>query len=348
MPPIRRILVLAVDGAQSLDVLGPVEVFEYAERQVPGAYRIDVVGPGADGWITMGNGLRLGVEPLPGPAAAARHARRRRRRGRAPRDRGPGDRRLDRARVASRAAHDVDLHRLLPARRGGPAGRPARDDALGVLRRPWPSATPRCELDPDPVFVRDGDVWTSAGVTAGMDLALALVEDDLGAEVALAVARLLVVFLKRPGGQSQFSGALSVQQASRPALRELQAWIAGHLDEDLSVAALADRAHLSERSFARAFRAEVGQTPGGLRRDAARRARPRAAGGRRRVAGGGRPGRRLLQRRGPAPRVPPARRRRAPPPTASASGSPPERFELAYLPPRGMQYLALRRYPLPV
>ena len=111
------------------------------------------------------------------------------------------------------------------------------------------------------MFVRDGDVWTSAGVTAGMDLALALVEDDLGPEVALAVAQLLVVFLKRPGGQSQFSGALSVQQASRPALRELQAWIAGHLDEDLSVAALADRAHLSERSFARAFRAEVGQTP---------------------------------------------------------------------------------------
>ena len=104
------------------------------------------------------------------------------------------------------------------------------------------------------MFVRDGNVWTSAGVTAGIDLALALVEEDLGAEVALAVARLLVVFFKRPGGQSQFSGALSVQQASRPALRDLQAWIAGHLDEDLSVAALADRAGLSERSFARAFR----------------------------------------------------------------------------------------------
>ena len=111
------------------------------------------------------------------------------------------------------------------------------------------------------MFVRDGNVWTSAGVTAGIDLALALVEEDLGAEVALEVARLLVVFFKRPGGQSQFSGALAVQQASRPALRELQAWIAGHLDEDLSVAALADRADLSERSFARAFRAEVGQTP---------------------------------------------------------------------------------------
>jgi transcriptional regulator GlxA family with amidase domain len=120
---------------------------------------------------------------------------------------------------------------------------------------------PAVELDPHPVFVRDGDIWTSAGVTAGMDLALALVEDDLGAEVALAVARLLVVFLKRPGGQSQFSGAPSAQQATRPALRELQAWIAGHLDEDLSIAALAARANLSERSFARAFRTEIGQTP---------------------------------------------------------------------------------------
>jgi transcriptional regulator GlxA family with amidase domain len=94
-----------------------------------------------------------------------------------------------------------------------------------------------------------------------MDLALALVEDDVGAEVALTVARLLVVFLKRPGGQAQFSGALAAQQATRPALRELQAWIAGHLDDDLSVAALAGRANLSERSFARAFRSEVGQTP---------------------------------------------------------------------------------------
>jgi transcriptional regulator GlxA family with amidase domain len=113
---------------------------------------------------------------------------------------------------------------------------------------------PTVTVDPDPVFVRDGDVWTSAGVTAGMDLALALVEEDLGADVALAVARLLVIFLKRPGGQSQFSGALAAQHAARPELRELQAWIAGHLDEDLSVAALAARASMSQRSFARACR----------------------------------------------------------------------------------------------
>jgi transcriptional regulator GlxA family with amidase domain len=123
------------------------------------------------------------------------------------------------------------------------------------------AAYDKVDVDPDPVFIHDGDVWTSAGVTAGMDLALALVEEDLGPDVALAVARLLVVFLKRPGGQSQFSGALAAQQATRPALRELQGWISGHLDEDLSVPALARRASMSERSFTRAFRREVGQTP---------------------------------------------------------------------------------------
>jgi transcriptional regulator GlxA family with amidase domain len=116
-------------------------------------------------------------------------------------------------------------------------------------------------VDPDPIFVRDGAVATSAGVTAGMDLALALVEEDLGAEVALEVARWLVVFLKRPGGQSQFSAQLAAQAADRAPLRDLQAWIADHPADDLSVPALAARAQMSERSFARAFRRDVGATP---------------------------------------------------------------------------------------
>jgi transcriptional regulator GlxA family with amidase domain len=120
---------------------------------------------------------------------------------------------------------------------------------------------PTVVVDPDPVWVRDGDVWTSAGVTAGIDLALALVEDDLGAEVALAVARQLVVFLKRPGGQAQFSSHLSTQIAERVVLAEVQGWIADHLDEDLSVPHLAERAAMSPRHFARVFRAETGVTP---------------------------------------------------------------------------------------
>jgi transcriptional regulator GlxA family with amidase domain len=120
---------------------------------------------------------------------------------------------------------------------------------------------PEVTVESDPIFVRDGNVTTSAGVTAGMDLALALVEEDLGREVALDVARWLVLFLKRPGGQAQFSAQLAAQIAEREPLRELQAWLPDHLDEDLTVPALARRACMSERNFARAFRDETGMTP---------------------------------------------------------------------------------------
>ncbi|HYP48881.1 MAG TPA: helix-turn-helix domain-containing protein, partial [Thermoleophilaceae bacterium] len=117
------------------------------------------------------------------------------------------------------------------------------------------------DVDHEAIYVRDGDEWSSAGVTAGMDLALALVEEDLGAEVALEVARWLVLFLKRPGGQAQFSNQLASQQAERRPLRELQAWIADNLSRDLTVPALAARACMSERNFGRAFRLETGMTP---------------------------------------------------------------------------------------
>jgi transcriptional regulator GlxA family with amidase domain len=109
--------------------------------------------------------------------------------------------------------------------------------------------------------VRDGNVITSAGVTAGMDLALALVEEDLGRDLALETARWLVLFLKRPGGQAQFSAQLAAQTAEREPLRELQEWIPDHLGANLSVPALARRACMSERNFARAFRRETGLTP---------------------------------------------------------------------------------------
>jgi transcriptional regulator GlxA family with amidase domain len=120
---------------------------------------------------------------------------------------------------------------------------------------------PAVTVEPDPIFVRDGNVATSAGVTAGMDLALALVEEDLGRDTALEAARWLVLFLKRPGGQAQFSAQLAAQTADRAPLRELQAWIPDHLGEDLSVPALARRAQMSDRNFARAFRRETGMTP---------------------------------------------------------------------------------------
>ncbi|MBA2523322.1 MAG: GlxA family transcriptional regulator, partial [Solirubrobacterales bacterium] len=120
---------------------------------------------------------------------------------------------------------------------------------------------PKVDVDPDPIFIRDGDVYTSAGVTAGMDLALALVEEDHGRETALRVARMLVLYARRPGGQSQFSVQLSHGTAEGEPLRELQAWITEHLEEDLSVGALAGRMHLSERQLSRIFSREIGATP---------------------------------------------------------------------------------------
>jgi transcriptional regulator GlxA family with amidase domain len=133
---------------------------------------------------------------------------------------------------------------------------------------------PAVRVESDPIFVRDGPVWTSAGVTAGIDLALALVEEDLGRSVALAVARYLVVFLKRPGGQAQFSAALSLQTAEDK-FGALHDWINGHLGDDLSLSVLANQAGMSERSFSRHYAEATGQTPARgierLRVEAARR-----------------------------------------------------------------------------
>ncbi|WP_095200017.1 GlxA family transcriptional regulator [Mesorhizobium carmichaelinearum] len=119
---------------------------------------------------------------------------------------------------------------------------------------------PAVRLEPDPIFIRDGNVWTSAGVTAGIDLALSFVEADLGRRVALAVARELVVFLKRPGGQAQFSQTLKLQQGDERFDR-LHGWIQDNLDGDLSLPNLAERANMSPRSFSRHYREATGRTP---------------------------------------------------------------------------------------
>jgi transcriptional regulator GlxA family with amidase domain len=124
------------------------------------------------------------------------------------------------------------------------------------LARKYPSL----QVEANPIFIQQGSVWTSAGVTAGIDLCLALVEEDLGRAVALEVARHLVVFLKRPGGQSQFSVTLSLQKGGSR-FSELHAWIAEHLHLDLNIPTLAAACGMSERSFVRHYRAETGQTP---------------------------------------------------------------------------------------
>src|SRR5207248_8052242 len=129
--------------------------------------------------------------------------------------------------------------------------------SCGELARRYP----RVRVEPDTIYVREGRISTSAGVTAGMDLALAMVEEDFGRKVALAVARLLVLFLRRPGGQAQFSAQLAVQHAETQPLRDLQAWIIEHPEADLSVEVLARRVAMSPRHFARRFAREVGMPP---------------------------------------------------------------------------------------
>jgi transcriptional regulator GlxA family with amidase domain len=122
---------------------------------------------------------------------------------------------------------------------------------------------PSIQVDSSLLFARDGNIYSSGGITAGIDLALALVEEDLGREVALAAARMMVVFPRRPGGQSQFSAynVKYLEVRSRPEIEELQAWILGHPGDDLSVSALANRMAMSPRNFARLFHSETGGTP---------------------------------------------------------------------------------------
>jgi transcriptional regulator GlxA family with amidase domain len=121
---------------------------------------------------------------------------------------------------------------------------------------------PAVNVDADPIFIKDNTIYTCAGVTSGMDLALALVEEDFGTDVALRIARHFVVFLRRPGGQSQFSTPLSFAASSQSALNRLQVWMLDHLHERLTVARLAARANMSPRNFARVFRREFLMTPG--------------------------------------------------------------------------------------
>ena len=256
----RPVVLLGFPGAQILDVTGPAEVFSMADRLRGPAYDVRLVAPGGrpfetSAGITLGPRAQLPRQGAIDTLLVAGGM------GVVPalRDRALIDW-LQRAAGRARRIASVCNGAFLLAEAGLLDGRRATThwSAGEELQR----RHPQVEVDTDPIFVRDGTVYTSAGVTAGMDLALALVEEDLGRDTALEVARWLVLFLKRPGGQSQFSAQLSSQLAERRPLRELQAWIVEHPDENLSVSALADRACMSERNFARAFRREVGMTPG--------------------------------------------------------------------------------------
>jgi len=253
---VRRIVVLAFPDMQSLDVAGPVEVFASASDE----YRIEIVAPEA-GQVRASSGLTMWAErsvaDIRGPLDTLLIAG-----GQGTQAVMADERVLDAVRrlaPSCRRVASVCSGAFVLAAAGLLDGRRATTHWgwCDVLAEAFPSVT----VEADRIFVRDGNVWTSAGVTAGIDLALAMVEEDFGRAVALAVARVLVVFLKRPGGQSQFSAQLSGQLAEREPLGELQVWVNDHLAEDLSVERLAERVAMSTRNFSRTFTREVGVTP---------------------------------------------------------------------------------------
>jgi transcriptional regulator GlxA family with amidase domain len=256
----REIVILGFEGAQSLDVTGPLEVFATAERLSAGRYATKIVSPDGEPFAS-GSGLRVAPD---GALDGARGSI----------DTlvvagGPGvsTARRDPTVVASigaaagrsRRVASVCTGAFLLAEAGLLEGRRAATHWSAVDR--LVARHPGIEVDPDSIFVRDGDVWTSAGVTAGIDLALALVEEDHGRATALEIARWLVVFAKRPGGQAQFSAPLAAQLAERPPIRAAQELARTQPASNLTVEALAGHAQMSVRGFARAFRREVGVTP---------------------------------------------------------------------------------------
>jgi len=289
----REVAILVYPGVQSLDVTGPLEVFSGANQLLAGAagsdrpstgsggarrgpaYRVQIVSPDGEP-VRTSSGLTLlpdgAMEEVPARIDTLLVAG------------GAGSEALcgDRAVLDWIAARARRARRVASVCTGAFALAAAGllDDRRATTH--WVAAAelarrhPRVRVDPEPIFVRDGNIWTSAGVTAGMDLALALVEHDLGREAALTIARHLVLFLRRPANQSQFSATLAAQTPQRDSLRDVQRFAVESLAADLSVQALAQRAHMSPRHFARSFRAETGITPARyverLRLEAARRA----------------------------------------------------------------------------
>lgn len=276
----KTVHILAFPNVQLLDVCGPLQVFASANIQagqqgLPPAYRLKVIAAEQRG-VESSAGLGLHTWPLPDADESTHtlivagghgvHA--------AAEDPQQVQWLRERAQQAQRVA-SVCTGAFLLAATGLLEGRSVVThwNSCEALARRYPAL----RVDPDPIFINDQHFWTSAGVTAGIDLALALVEADLGHAMALAVARDLVVFLKRPGGQSQFSNALSLQHASASDSRfaRLHNWVNEHLASDLSVSALAAHVGMSERSFVRHYRAQTGITPAKaieqLRVEAARR-----------------------------------------------------------------------------
>lgn len=253
----RDIAILIFDGAQILDIAGPVAAFEIAGQLVPDAYRIRVVGSGAEP-VRLSSGSAMTVErfetemvcdtlivvggtgtekamtdqtTLDLIRGAAPHARR----------------------IASvcSGAYILAAAGLLDGRRA---------TTHWVCNGDFQRRFPKVKLECDQIFVRDGSVWTSAGITAGIDMALALVAEDCGDDISRTVARYLVVPHRRMGGQSQFSPLMELETKNGK-FHDLLRWASEHLDHRLNVEDLAEKAAMSPRNFARAFRLDTGMTP---------------------------------------------------------------------------------------
>jgi transcriptional regulator GlxA family with amidase domain len=275
----RLIVMLSYEGANLVDVCGPVQAFETARRQLRdegrASYEILVVSEGG-GPVVTGAGLAILTKPLAELDAAAVDTVM------VPGGSPSGGPVAPAALVAWIAAHAAAMRRVCSVCTGAftLAAAGLLDGRRATTHWRWAGRLstmyPAVRVEPDPIFIRDGSLWTSAGVTAGMDLALALIEEDAGHRIAIAVARDLVMFMKRPGGQSQYSVPLAAQTAGDTLFGDLHAWMAAHLVEDLRVERLAERVGMSPRTFARLYGARIGNTPAKtvemMRLEAARRA----------------------------------------------------------------------------
>ncbi|WP_423211779.1 GlxA family transcriptional regulator [Paracoccus yeei] len=259
----HRVHVVIYPGFKSMEAVGPVNVLSYANRHLaergdPRRYDVVLVAP-EPGAIPSDTLISLEAGPLPeGPLATVMVA-------------GALDIQAALARKAAlvewcrRRAFEAERFAALCsgsfflAAAGLLDGRRAATHwSVAELLQ---SRFPGVRVDADAIFVQDGSLWTSAGVTAAIDLALAFVEQDFGRDLALAVARDLVIYLKRPGGQSQFSAALTSQMRGPPGMRDIQSWLLANLDQPLHIPDMAARAGMSPRNFTRLFSAELGTTP---------------------------------------------------------------------------------------
>jgi transcriptional regulator GlxA family with amidase domain len=264
----RRILFVAGPGTEILDLAGPLQVFarasEFFGKEHPASspiYSIEVVSLSERRSLKANCGLHFSADKIfrdvrgkidtllvAGGEAIERNQ-----------IKPEAIRWLKKSSARCRRVGSVCTGAMLLARAGLLDGRRATTHwnwCEALIKR-----APRAAVDPDPIFVRDENIYTSAGVTAGMDLALALVEEDYGSRLALRVARNLVLYLRRPGGQSQFSAALSLQLTDRKPLRELESWVLDNLHKSLTVPVMAHRVAMSPRNFARVFNRELKTTP---------------------------------------------------------------------------------------